>query len=189
MRLSLLRAPKQPDTECDMGVHHFKYALLPHEGTFQQAGVIQHGLNFNVPLQASLVHLAAPTESTSFFSLDNKSVLIDTVKKAEDSNALVIRLYEATPPLLSTQPHSPKTLLFQAFGGSAKVRLSTSLPVARVWSCNILEEHDEELAWSPEKGVELSFTPFKFQTLKVELASSSSGATSDTHTEKRKKSK
>ena len=106
MRLSLLRAPKQPDTECDMGVHHFKYALLPHEGTFQQAGVIQHGLNFNVPLQASLVHLAAPTESTSFFSLDNKSVLIDTVKKAEDSNALVIRLYEALHPPSSPHNHT-----------------------------------------------------------------------------------
>lgn len=27
MRLSLLRAPKEPDDECDMGLHTFRYAV------------------------------------------------------------------------------------------------------------------------------------------------------------------
>ncbi|KAH9368692.1 hypothetical protein HPB48_004711 [Haemaphysalis longicornis] len=32
LRLSLLRAPKSPDPDADMGHHHFTYALMPHQG-------------------------------------------------------------------------------------------------------------------------------------------------------------
>lgn len=32
LRLSLLRSPKAPDADCDMGRHHFTYSLLPHLG-------------------------------------------------------------------------------------------------------------------------------------------------------------
>ncbi|KAK3097644.1 hypothetical protein FSP39_011690 [Pinctada imbricata] len=31
MRLSLLRSPKAPDEQADMGVHKFKYAFMPHQ--------------------------------------------------------------------------------------------------------------------------------------------------------------
>jgi len=33
LRLTLLRSPKWPDAEADMGHHHFHYALYPHAGT------------------------------------------------------------------------------------------------------------------------------------------------------------
>ena len=29
---SLLRSPKSPDDQCDMGLHCFTFALLPHSG-------------------------------------------------------------------------------------------------------------------------------------------------------------
>ena len=32
LSLSLLKAPKNPDDECDMGGHSFKYAIMPHDG-------------------------------------------------------------------------------------------------------------------------------------------------------------
>ncbi|KAH8022840.1 hypothetical protein HPB51_006068 [Rhipicephalus microplus] len=35
MRLSLLRAPKSPDPEADMGHHKFTYALMPHQGPLE----------------------------------------------------------------------------------------------------------------------------------------------------------
>ena len=40
MRLSLLRAPKAPDPQCDMGRHRFTYVLMPHFGPLQYAGVV-----------------------------------------------------------------------------------------------------------------------------------------------------
>lgn len=50
MRLSLLRSPKAPDSNCDIGHHTFKYAIYPHPNHFLQSDVIQQGYNFNSPL-------------------------------------------------------------------------------------------------------------------------------------------
>ena len=93
MRLSLLRAPKNPDPQADMGAHQFRYALLPHSDDPLDAGVIQAGYSFNAPL------LVYPTQAQpgerSFFRLKGGSMILDTVKQAEDSEALILRLYEA----------------------------------------------------------------------------------------------
>ena len=32
LSLSLLRSPKNPDANADMGTHHFRYAIFPHHG-------------------------------------------------------------------------------------------------------------------------------------------------------------
>ncbi len=37
LRLTLLRSPKWPDPDADMGHHHFHYALYPHAGTWKDA--------------------------------------------------------------------------------------------------------------------------------------------------------
>lgn len=50
MRLSLLRSPKCPDEECDMGYHYFRYALLPHKGTFMESNVVEEAYRFNESL-------------------------------------------------------------------------------------------------------------------------------------------
>ena len=41
MRLSLLRGPTHPDPTADLGSHQLTYALMPHPGNFQEAGVIE----------------------------------------------------------------------------------------------------------------------------------------------------
>ena len=43
LRLSLLRSPKSPDPEADMGAHDFAYALVPHAGGWRDAGVRRRG--------------------------------------------------------------------------------------------------------------------------------------------------
>ena len=40
LRLSLLRGPRSPDPEADIGRHEFAYALLPHAGGWREAGVV-----------------------------------------------------------------------------------------------------------------------------------------------------
>ena len=108
LRVSLLRAPKSPDPEADLGRHEFAYALFPHAGGWREAGVVAEALRFNVPLRRS----SAP--SSSFASVGDASLVLDTIKRAEDSDALVLRLYEA---------HGAR--------GVARVRLSASFSSAR----------------------------------------------------------
>ncbi|MDW8263298.1 MAG: glycoside hydrolase family 38 C-terminal domain-containing protein, partial [Phycisphaerales bacterium] len=90
MRLSLLRAPASPDPSADRGVHEFAYAVYPHAGGWRDAGVTAEGYRFNHPL------LLAPGEipAGSLFWVDSPDLVLDTVKQAEDSGDLIIRIYE-----------------------------------------------------------------------------------------------
>jgi alpha-mannosidase len=147
MRLSLLRGPSSPDPTADMGLHTFRYALFPHPGSFLLAGVIAEGYHFNNPLQVFSSN-EIPHE-TSFFEIDHPAAVIDTIKKAEDSNQVVVRLYES-------------------FGTHRKVHLSSSLPVRWAVQCNLLEEGDMPVNWS-DGQVELDMKPFELVTLKLKI--------------------
>ena len=50
LRLSLLRAPTDPDPEADQGEHEIRYAILPHRGSWQEAGVVGQARTFAEPL-------------------------------------------------------------------------------------------------------------------------------------------
>ena len=50
LRLSLLRAPTDPDPEADQGEHEIRYAILPHRGSWQEAGVVAQARTFAEPL-------------------------------------------------------------------------------------------------------------------------------------------
>lgn len=147
MALSLLRAPKYPDVQADMGHHSFRYALLPHDGSLQSAGVIDEAYRFNVPLIVRATD--QPAGEVSYFAVDTASVVIDTVKKAEDSDDLILRLYEA-------------------HGTRGAVRLTSPLPVRNVVRCNLLEDEQQALQWS-DGGVNLDVSPFGILTVKLRL--------------------
>jgi alpha-mannosidase len=109
LRLTLLRSPKWPDPEADMGHHHFHYALYPHAGTWQQAMTVRHGFEHNYPLTA-VVTTAHPGElpaSHSFVSVSPDNVVLTAVKKAEDSNALIFRVYEWAGKAATVEFHVP----------------------------------------------------------------------------------
>lgn len=145
MRLSLLRAPKSPDPGADMGQHAFRFALLPHAGTPQQAGIVEEGYRFNLPLLVG--RTAAAPGTVSFFSLDTAAIEIDWVKRAEDSDALIVRLYEA-------------------HGTHARGRLTSALPVRSAAVCNLLEEEDAAVPWQAD-SIALDLRPFQVLTLKL----------------------
>ncbi|BFZ09579.1 hypothetical protein BsWGS_12618 [Bradybaena similaris] len=138
LRLSLLRSPKSPDPQADMHVHTFSYAVMPHSGNLQEAGVIHAAQSFNCPLRVvsgGAAHLAGPGLEQQLFLLDTSQVLLQAVKMAEDqSRTIILRVHEA-------------------YGGSTKVKVTTHLPLRAVQACNGLEEslHD----WDQEVDIQL----------------------------------
>jgi alpha-mannosidase len=96
LRLTLLRSPKWPDAEADMGHHHFHYALYPHAGTWKDALTVRHGYEYNYPLTAvvTTAHPGTLPPSHSFASVAPENVVLTAVKKAEDANGLIFRVYE-----------------------------------------------------------------------------------------------
>jgi alpha-mannosidase len=97
LRLTLLRSPTDPDPNADRGHQHFSYALYPHAGDWRAAYTVRHGYEYNYPLHALQVdsHTGAMPLEHSFFSVSgDDSVILTAVKKAEDTNALILRFYE-----------------------------------------------------------------------------------------------
>jgi alpha-mannosidase len=99
MRLSLLRAPTWPDPMADRGKHTIRYAIYPHSGSWQEAQTVLRGYEFNEPL---LVKMGERGEGElplqhSFVQIDPSSIILSSIKKAEDgSNCWVLQLYESS---------------------------------------------------------------------------------------------
>jgi len=149
MRLSLLRAPTHPDPTADQGRHQFTYALMPHLGGFREAGVIEASEDLNAPLRTVFSNLGEGA-AASLLEVDTRQVIVEAVKRAEDSNATIVRLYEA-------------------WGRPCRARIKTTLPHRRAWLCDLLERERSEVQVS-DGEVELDFTPFKVLTLKLEAS-------------------
>ncbi|XP_042524827.1 alpha-mannosidase 2C1 [Dipodomys spectabilis] len=154
LSLSLLRAPKAPDATADMGHHEFTYALMPHQGSFQDAGVIQAAYSLNFPLLALRVPGPAPATAWSAFSVSSPAVVLETVKQAErnpQGRTLVLRLYEA-------------------YGSRVDCWLHILLPVQEAFLCDLLEQRDPA-GYLPlrDSRVKLSFSPFQVRSLLLVL--------------------
>jgi alpha-mannosidase len=147
MRLSLLRAPTHPDPNADQGGQRFTYALMPHPGDFRSAGVIEAAEDLNAPLRVVGTGLAAATRR-SLIEIDRPQVVVDSIKRAEDSDAIVVRLYEA-------------------WGGRCRARVRTTMPANRAFLCDLLERERAEVAVH-DGTLDLELDPFKIVTLKLE---------------------
>jgi alpha-mannosidase len=143
MRMSLLRAPRHPDPQADMGRHEFAYAIIPHAGNWREAGVVSEAHRFNTPLLIAL----GSHPARSFASVDDPNLVLDTIKKAEDDDAIVLRLYEC---------HGAR--------GTAKVHVG--LPFATAVLCDILER-DGVVAAIRDGVIEVPYLPFKIISLKL----------------------
>src|SRR4029077_2442429 len=127
--------------------HQFTYALMPHPGDFRKAGVIEAAEDLNSPLLRAHGNLP-PGSSRSLIEVDTPQVIVEAIKRAEDSDAVIVRLYEA-------------------WGESCTARIRTTLPASRAFLCDLLEREREEVAVS-EGAIELDLTPFKILTLKLQ---------------------
>ncbi len=155
MRLTLLKGGIYPDPEADLGLHRFTYSLYPHSGDWRAAETVQRAYELNVPILAAKVtgHGDLPA-SFSLVSVDDSNIIVETVKKAEDDDALIVRLYET-------------------YGQRGAAALNFARPVQSAVEVNMLErETDETKAQSVTcsgQSVAFAYTPYEIKTLRVVL--------------------
>ena len=148
LRLSLLRAPADPDPRADEGEHRFVYSLYPHTQDWRN-GAVREAFDLNVPL---IVFKGTQSDGSlepegSFVALDADHVILDTVKRAEDSNETIMRLYEA---------HGQRGPVTLGFGQTPK----------RVVECDLMEENDRSVRLSGD-SIRFFITPYELRTFKV----------------------
>lgn len=154
LALSLVRGPLYPDPYADEGHHAFAYAILPHAGTWAEAGVPAAAFAFNSPLIAAPAG-SAPAGSTSLVTASGITLQLGSVKRAADGDGLILRLFEPN-------------------GGRGAARLRFARPVSSVNAVNLLEDADpESVADLAHAGHDVSLTvrPYQVLSLRVRLGS------------------
>jgi alpha-mannosidase len=150
MRITLLRSTEKPDPNADQGHHDFTYSLYPHADGWQEAETVRRAHELNAPLAARAVdsHSGNLPAVASFAVADKLSVVIDCIKKAEDSSNIIVRVYEA-------------------HGSRGPVALTLGITPKSVVECDLMEENDESVDLH---GSVISFDikPWEIRTFKIE---------------------
>jgi alpha-mannosidase len=152
LRLSLLRSPIWPDPHADEGVHEFTYSLYAHGGTWKEALSVRRGYELNYPLLARQEekHTGTLPEQQSFLTIAGDNVVLTAVKKAEDSDALILRYYEWA-------------------GTESDVQLRPAAEISSAEETDLMERALHPLTVA--KGeVAVHTKPFEIKTVRVRLA-------------------
>jgi alpha-mannosidase len=136
LSLNLLRSPWYPDPTADQGPQSFRYGLYPHAGDFSQ-GTLAQAWAFNLPPRP------VATPLPPLVALSAANLTVETVKKAEVSDAVVLRI---------TESHGLTTTAAVTLGFTPGAAFET----------NLLEE-----APVPARLERLTWTPFETKTLVV----------------------
>ncbi len=153
LRISLLRSPKWPDAQADMGHHEFTYSIYPHAGTWREAGTVRRGYELNTPLLAiaTQAHTGALPPERSFVGIEPGNVIITAMKKAEDDNGLIIRFYE--------------------FAGK-ETQVSLRLPpgAVRAVETNLMEKEEKAVEIGSNGLIQIPTRAYEIKTVKVQFA-------------------
>ncbi|GAC1481403.1 MAG: alpha-mannosidase [Ktedonobacteraceae bacterium] len=154
IRVSLLRSPTMPDPQADQGQHIFTCSLLPHVGSWNES-TIAAAYGLNDPLLVYAINTstgnkqsaASRTHVFSLIAAEQPNIVIETIKRAEDGNGIIVRLYE------SQRRRGPITL-------------TSGIPLKAAWHTNLLEHNEHELQLS---GRQLTFSvhPYEIVTLRL----------------------
>ncbi len=150
LRLSLLRGAIWPDSLADRGANHFRFAIYPHAGDWRAAGTEHLAAEYNTPLVATAqaAHRGALGREVSFASVTTPGVELTWVKRAEDSERLVLRLVEWN-------------------GRPATATVTLRTPVRAAFKSNFLEDPGPRLPVTPHT-VRIALRPYEIATVVVE---------------------
>ena len=143
MRISLLRATTSPDPHADIGGHEFAYAIMPHPGTWHEADVVAEAARFNSPI----LFVPAAGEPRSVAWVDDGNLVLDTIKQAEDDDAVILRLYEC-------------------HGARGTAKLHVDLPFQAACFCDLLEQPGAAVK-ATAGALEIPYRPYQIISLKL----------------------
>jgi alpha-mannosidase len=177
MRLSLLRSPKAPDAHADMGTHHIRWAILPHQGGLSHV-TVRKALEFNNPLKLLSSNSTSSAASASqqpsmleelarppvYLTSDSSPALVlDTVKRGEDDEDV------SRGELPVKEGRSVILRIYDSLGGRARGTVATTWDVTRVCKVNLLEDELEEVVIRDGKFT-VDLRAFEVATFKLQLA-------------------
>ncbi len=95
LRLTLIHSPN--DVIKDMGWHRLTYSVAGHNGDWRDGNAVDRAARLNQPLRPfqTSAHAGRLGKRFSLLSVDDPSVVVRAIKKAERSDEVIVRLQEA----------------------------------------------------------------------------------------------
>ena len=141
-----------PDAQ-EFKTYNFEYSLFPHEKGWKESNSFKQAYEFNCNLMGYQLPAVRGTKTlphqTSFVDIKPENLILSAFKKAEDSNEVILRLFET-----KGEKTSGEIVLFK----------EPSL----VKTANLLEKENRELKHRG-KRIKLQVKPFEIITLKIQF--------------------
>ena len=152
LKLTVLKSATYPNPMADKELHRFTYSILPHSGTFKSAGVVNEAYIVNRPLDAITVGKqdGKLPETYSLVKCDAENIFIETIKKTEDGEGIIVRLYEC-------------------FDRKTDVKLDFGFDFDGAFICDMMEQNDVSVK-KEGRSVKLRMNNFEIVTLKIKGA-------------------
>lgn len=152
LKLTALKSGTWPNENADQGLHEFNYAIFPHKSDFRVGKTVKEAYSFNQPLQVVKVNndkAGKLPELFSFVSTQNDNIVIETIKLCEDSNEVIVRLYDA-------------------FNSKTNVKLDFGLDVKQAFISDLMENSLEEVDII-NNSIEFKVNNYEIVTLKLKI--------------------
>jgi len=134
----------------ELGSHTYEYALLPHHGDWRQAKIYRSAGEYtSPPISVPASGQGDLPGELSFLQLSPDNLVLSALKKAEDSEGVILRFYET-----KGEPTSGEVRLFRR--------------IKRLTRVDLLEQEEAELA-ADRDIIRLEVKPFEIVSLKLEF--------------------
>lgn len=131
LRVTLIRSTYDPDPAPEIGFHQIGFSIVPHEGMCSVSESMKAAASFNLPMApvTTDIHGGCLPSTGSAGGILTPNVVLASLKKAETSDAVVIRVYEVEGRETEARVRLPKDLLAGASAHEVDI-LEQSLPVS-----------------------------------------------------------
>lgn len=151
IRLTLLKSAVDPNVDADRELHEFTYSLYPHAEDWRKAGTVDMAYSLNCPMYAKFEqkHQGSMPEEFSLVKCDKENVIIEILKKAEDRDCFILRMYEC-------------------YNRRTKATLSFFKELSEVYECSLVEEIIDKVPFEG-KSFEFEIKPYEIKTFMFKL--------------------
>ena len=154
MRITLVRTGYEPDPMPDVGEHKFTYSIYPHKGDWKKADTVRKGYELNRPLIALFIKPKGEgnlPSSKSFVKINPPGIIMSCLKRSEDADDLIIRVYESK-------------------GEKMRADIELDFSVKEVVETDLLERPVENSKISLENGkLSFSINPYEIKTFRLKI--------------------
>ena len=154
--LSLLKGAIDPDPDADRGQHSFTYSLFPHAAGLDGVRRAAYSLTRPMLWRREAAHRGSLPLQFSAAHVTNPGVLVETIKWAEDEDAMIVRLYEAD-------------------GGAGPAMLVLGTPTQAVDEVDLLERNPQPVSVDGDGRAALNFRAREVKTVRITPSPSGRG--------------